>query len=558
MEIGYIFAVIRRYWWITAVLALLGLAAGYTLASPGVAKYESSALVVLPEPTSGSPERQIASQLVVLGSQVVREGAAERVGLDPDDPLLTDAVSVGVLTGTNVVQVTALTTSPQLSADLANAVVDEYQELLSANAATVSETEREALDTEIDVLGRSLADLDARIAEVLAPFLTSESLTIPTIEQVAPDLSSQRSVVLDQYRNAVTARSELERRVDVASPNEVLQRAEPATAPNTGSRKLIAAAGLVAGALLGVAAAVVVARLSKRVLDISEVAAVLGTPAVARAPADSALVRSPVELSELRPESVRFLRELCVQAESLGAGANPTVIAVAGSQPEAGTADLASAMANWYASLGLDTVLLSSDGDRAEPRSLRQAGILPLDDEWRVGDDLESLQAERVANHLVHCSLSSLGAATSMRLGSLASTLERAGALGGIVVVDGGPLLGSSATLQLVQDAHSVVLVVPIRRQDAESLTTVGRMLDQVTHKLLPVAVQGRQQQRSRTRRRRSASVSSRDSSPASPSFPPPPGGEGSVTRGSSARNENGASGREPASRRTKQPTGPT
>ncbi len=238
-----------RYRW--AVLGItLGLAlAGYGLTLLQTKEYRAESEVILADPTLVSdfrsglstlrdPARYVRNQIELMESSTVAARASELLEGRVGPETVLRSASARASTDRDLVTVQAVRPDPQEAADIANAVVAAYQDVVTrevqASAASV-----------ISELERSRTEIESRIAE------------IDTALQDDPD-----SAPLNAQREAAIAQLvDLETRIEQISVNSALygsgaQFVEPADAPQspTSPRPLRdAVLGGLLGLLLGAA-----------------------------------------------------------------------------------------------------------------------------------------------------------------------------------------------------------------------------------------------------------------------------------------------------------------
>lgn len=135
MTLQQYWGIVRRHWKMIVGLFALGLVLGIALSLVMPKKYEATASGFISVPTSQESAnfnadayaKSRAKSYVELGqSQTVADKVASRVGGDADG--LLKAVKITAPTNTVTIQVTAAASSPQRSADVANAWITALQE----------------------------------------------------------------------------------------------------------------------------------------------------------------------------------------------------------------------------------------------------------------------------------------------------------------------------------------------------------------------------------------------------------------------------------------------
>jgi Mrp family chromosome partitioning ATPase/capsular polysaccharide biosynthesis protein len=495
MELEYVAKAVRRFWPVVLLCALFGIIAGQILQPSSAPRYESTALLLIvpsSETSSGAAagDRYVASQLVVLESPPMAARAAEISGVPLTDGTGAQTVSFIQIAGTDVVRVVASTGSPEESQAVANAFVEAYIERTDTTSGADETLGATEIETSLSEIERQLGELDVRIEEAMAPFVQSSGdnpdVAIPTIEQVAPALATEREVLLESYRGLLSQRTQLEFEPPAEAESQVVQRAQLPTAPIAESSPVLALALPVVGLLCGIGLATVLARVSRRVLDSAEVTEFLGVPFAATLPGERALrTRSLFQLEQLPDEYETAVSELCVQVEAKGKLDTSLTVLVTGSQRVAGSTTLAAAMAVRFGAQGSTVALFDLDFDQPDLSKcfgVDGDGISLLVD----GAGLPKLTP--LANVAVVGRRPGLGHQRPQRA-ELLFALDAAAEQADVVVVDAGSMLSGPAAAVLAQHVDAVVLTVPVWNQERASLRVVAHQLAAVRAQLLPVAM---------------------------------------------------------------------
>jgi Mrp family chromosome partitioning ATPase len=494
MELEYVAKAVRRFWPVVLLFAVLGVIAGQILQPSSTPRYESTALLLVAPPDGGggsaAGDRYVASQLVVLESPPLAARAAQLSGVPLADGSAAHDVFFIQIAGTDVVRVVASSASAEDSQAIANAFVDAYIERTGTTEGQVEELDETEIGTALAEIQRQLDDLDVRIEEALAPFVQSNEanpdVAIPTVEQVAPALATEREVLLETYRGLLSQRTQRQFQPTVTTGSQIIQRAELPTAASAQSSQVMTLALPIVGLLAGVCVATVLARASRRVLDTTEVTEVLGVPFAATVPADRALrTRSLFQLEHLPEDYDEVVNELCVQVEARGKLDMTLTVLVTGSQRVAGSTTLAAAMAVRFGALGSRVVLVDLDFDQPD---LTKCFGVEGDGIDKLIQGSDALTPTPLANVAVVGRRPDLGLPRPQRA-ELLMVLDAAAEGADVVVVDAGSMLAGPAAAVLAQHTDAVVLTVPVWHQERASLRIVARQLAAVKSHVLPVAM---------------------------------------------------------------------
>jgi succinoglycan biosynthesis transport protein ExoP len=217
----YLRAIASRMWLIIVVVAV-AVSAVYWQAGGAPVQYTASATLLVSAPVMSTPATVLADSgfqgrfetvandiMHLLTSRAIAERVAQRLKLTGPG-YVQRSVQVAPVRGTSFIRVTAHTTAPELSANLANAVAEEgIAYFRAANRASTSEARR-FVEEQLD---RARARLAASEQAIRA---FKELRQIPNLDAVSSQLMSQITqgqVELDQVE---VARRENEARIAAA------------------------------------------------------------------------------------------------------------------------------------------------------------------------------------------------------------------------------------------------------------------------------------------------------------------------------------------------------
>jgi uncharacterized protein involved in exopolysaccharide biosynthesis len=230
---------LRRYWWVVVLASLCAVGAAFAVVRAEPERFEATSKVLLapsrPVDTvlnlnparSLDPERDINTSVDLVEVNEVAAGVRAKLRLaDSVDDLLAqvDAATVG---NSNIIAIAAQDANPVRAAEIANAFADEYLAFRLSAARVPYDA----------AIARARADLAAFPAR-------------PGPAQRAQKASLRDRIV--QLRTAAALQS---------SGAQVVDRATPPTATATPPLLLILGVALVAGAMIGIVAAVGLDRL---------------------------------------------------------------------------------------------------------------------------------------------------------------------------------------------------------------------------------------------------------------------------------------------------------
>jgi len=495
MELAFITSAVRRYFWVVLLFMALGAVPAVLLKSDDAAMYQSRAVLLVTPPSDGSasyasePDRYVVNQLSVLRSDELAVSVAAAVGGGASAQVVQSAVSFDHRPKTDVVEVVVETTDPAFSQAIGNAYIDRYLDLLETQTSEVVGP----LDTELEGINAELATNAAAQAALLTPYLQAEPAAageayppIPVIEQLSPDLAAQYEVLVARYNVLLEQRGRVDMTARLNASGKIVQRATMPAAPETSSDKLLLAMGVVGGGFVGFLAAVVMARLSPRVLDNTQAEEILGVQVFGSLPSERMLANHHrAALEEPPPSVITFIESLCVQIESGAQRADTLTVAVVGTQRSSGVTTLASAVASQFAANGSSVLLVDADQRHPELTSLfgnprpdapeNRPRRSPTGKFVAAPKRLHRFNTTIVPNLNV-VSFSGGPSNSTMRRQHVDEAVSEAMAQADVVVFDGGPLMAASSTVQLSRLCDAVILTIP-GRQNVRPLAAAAAAL---------------------------------------------------------------------------------
>ncbi|HYN95975.1 MAG TPA: lipopolysaccharide biosynthesis protein [Pilimelia sp.] len=283
---------VRRRWWILALAAFLGAAAGLLLTTVQTRAYTSDTRLVLrPVGANAKPTDKVNldTEAQVVRSLVVAERARKLMGsaVPPDE--LVEAVTVTVPPNSQVLQVAFEGGTPELARSGSHSFAQAYLDLRLATATRALENETTGLRQQIAEVSKQLGTVAGRLAA--APENSVER------ERAEAD----RNVLTNQLAALNTRLSPL--LAAPMDPGEIISDARLPTEPSSPNRTLNLATGLGAGILFGIVLALALDRLDTRVRRGRDITDRLGLPMLLELPE-----RSPA--LAILPPGDRVSREL--------------------------------------------------------------------------------------------------------------------------------------------------------------------------------------------------------------------------------------------------------
>lgn len=525
MELWFVINAVRRYWWIPVLAALLGVLVPVGLTSTGSTRFESESIMLISPPSesqvqvdfTNDPDRYVIGQLAVLESRTLAERVANEVGGGETADSIEESVVIDHIPRTDIVHVTATTSDPDRSRLISSTMVSAYFELLDDQVGDTRQPEIDLINADIASLEKELDGVDASIAAAIAPYLPTadnNGSPIPALEQVAPQLVSRRQILLNEIDQLLATRTELaqlELNAKLRVTSRVVQEATLPTEETVPPLVRYSVAGALLGSFVGLLISVLVARLSRRALDESQVSEALGVPTAGEFPSWRDLAKHRRHAVERLPEQVAaFVEEIAVRTEAHAVAGATLTVAVVGVERSSGTTTLAASLANRYAAAGSQVLLIDADARDSELTRLFASGspgIAAL-----LGDPEADSATRRDRTHSRSnpfsptsvAGLSVIGIGDKSQRGAVRrqnvnEIIGSASRHAHVVVIDGGPLFDSGATVHLANAVDVVVLAIPNRRLFTRALANVAAQLDRRRGALLPVLMPAARADRKRT-----------------------------------------------------------
>lgn len=495
MELSFILNAARRRWWLVALCALLGAIPGLLSQRNQVTEYQATAVVAVAPPRSPVNQNTnvdsayIDSQVEVLRSGALLQDTADAVGLTFDE--LHDGVLVERRPGTDVVDVRATHGDPLVAQRVANTLVNLY---LAGESDGLNRDINRRIDDKRDELTAAQESLDAAneaLAVAIAEFIEDNpqgAAEPAVVDPVSASIITNSQADIDRLKDEI---SSLENSLLVSNSSLIELAARPVS-PLPDRSTLILVGGAVAGTMMGLVLAALWAMSSTVVLDPKAVEEVLTAPVVGELPRLRALAANQASALERLPKPVvPIIDQLCIRAEALGRVDEPLTVVVVGARRHVGASTVAMAMANRYAAVHSNVVLVDADArDRTVSRLLDggHGGILQLIRGARW-DEPASRRRLLAPTGLPEVKVLGFGNDTEAKLQRtvVRQLLAAAQPEAQVVVVDGGTALGSATAIQLCQMADAVVLAVPLRKLDANLLDDISAQISRDRSHILPV-----------------------------------------------------------------------
>jgi succinoglycan biosynthesis transport protein ExoP len=165
--------IIKRWWWLLVVGAIIPMAITYYLVSqqPDVYQAEATLVVgrsVFRDPNPDTREMDLSNTLAaayaeLLTRRTVLERVIQRLGLRTTPERLTKQIAVNIRSGAQLLEIQVLDANPEMAALIANALADELIRQSPTSEETLLEKQK-FVETQLEGLEAKINEVDAQIA----------------------------------------------------------------------------------------------------------------------------------------------------------------------------------------------------------------------------------------------------------------------------------------------------------------------------------------------------------------------------------------------------------
>jgi capsular exopolysaccharide synthesis family protein len=451
----------------------------YSLQQP--ARYQSTGVAQvypLSLPIEGAASQSFVpmeNELAVAESSSVAQLA---VGHMPaGEPLAS--ISVTNPTNTQTLVFTATSGSPQVAADTAEAYALAYLDSRQESFTGSAQKAEAELQTQIDAITLQIDDLKKSI---------QRPETSPAEQQA---IASQISSLTTRQSNMQSTVSSLQL-IQTTEVGRILADATVPSSPAGPDHRRAGALGLFVGLALGVAVALVLERLDRRLRDRVDVEEAALAPIVAYVPNEPKLARWLAFEPAIDHHVADGYRTLRTRITFAASQEPVQTVLVTSARLSEGKTTTAANLALALARVEAEVVLVSAD-----PRRPDVERYFPSPTNRGLADVLSG-QAELsrvlVRTRFPNLTLLPSGSVHSIPEGGLNSDLMRTvfeglTSIADFVIVDGPPVLGLSETLDMAPLVDRVLLVANAQRTTRDDLASAGRELRSVGGNVLGVVI---------------------------------------------------------------------
>ncbi len=365
----------RKLLVILFLLAGLGLA--YLFTTNRTATYSASTRVLVnPSParsgTTGNSRPNLETEREILTSEPIARVVAQEVPDAPSPRDILAGLDVSFRTGSEVLSLTYTYNDPTVTAEVVNGFARTYTQDRIDATAEVYTAERAALASSADGIGEQISAVDAALVDVndsLGELTPEDTVGADVLRAERTTLSSQRNQLtadLITVQKSLRALTQTEDGASLAA--EVLQLADPPSAPEGFPDRLLWIVGGMLGVTLGVIAAFVADRLDTTAREESDVELALGSSVLGSVPpfgrfggASDGLVMLSDNTSTRTQRAQESFRRLRTSIQFVGNSDGIRSLLLTSSQPAEGKSTVSANLAVALAQAGQTVVLVSAD-----------------------------------------------------------------------------------------------------------------------------------------------------------------------------------------------------
>jgi capsular exopolysaccharide synthesis family protein len=504
----------RWFWFLLPIIILAGAATYYTLNQPD--RYRATARVLIAaseaEQTVGSgPQnanflnRELSNEVSLAESDRVKDGVEELLGLLP-------SITITAETTADVLVFTAVAGNATDAADYANTWANQYTTVKGDDfAMTINDaiTNLEArlgvLSTDRGVLTEDLDAIDAQIAAAAdVEGAEGQLARLDARRQVEANSIQYQLGLIDAESQAISASlSDLRLRSDLAGTGgvQVVQVASPPSNTINAPLSRNLAIGLLLGAVIGGALALMAELRDNTIKSAADVQAITDVPVLASVPAASNKEQEGLSVATHRDPEGKFAEAYhrvrsSIEFASFGDDDVKSVLITSPHASE-GKSTTSSNLALALSLVGKRTVLLDLDYRRARIHNIYQIRQNPgLSDFILYGAELSdvaySVQEEGLEDLLVvPTGTVPPNPAAFVGSGGFLQTLDWLKGQADMIILDAPPMLAVSDVQSLGNHADAVVVVIRAAKTTKPELLEVLAGLNRSGARILGLVMVG-------------------------------------------------------------------
>jgi succinoglycan biosynthesis transport protein ExoP len=215
IEIRKYLRLIKRWWWLLVLGAVIPMAVSFHFVSLQPDLYQAKATIMvgtgLQNPDPDPRQMSLSNTLAAAYAELVRQGPVieaviDRLGLERTPEQLATQIATGIRSGAQLLEIYVTDTNPQAAAVIANALADELIRRSPASGASDPEQQEfirsqlEELQVKIKGLGEQIDGLTASLSELTsAAEIQDVQDRIGSLEEVRSTYHATYANLLDSY-----------------------------------------------------------------------------------------------------------------------------------------------------------------------------------------------------------------------------------------------------------------------------------------------------------------------------------------------------------------------
>jgi capsular exopolysaccharide synthesis family protein len=484
---------LRRRKWTIVVVTLVAVGAAIGLSKSQTPTYEATASVLLQTSASAvdtalginSTPYNVADEMERVQSSNVADLVRRKIGTAP-------GVAVGNPGGTNVIRITATSTSPRLAATIANTYANAYIQQRQTDAigsylgaAKVVQAEISKLQGQIAAAGgapgtTSTTGTPAANGATLATGTTPTTATTPTTVNSNMVALQSQVTLLQQELNTLQTQASVG-----ASGVQVIQPASPPTRPSSPKTTRNALIALGGGLVLGIALAFLRESLDDTIVSREDLDRTQpGLPVLSVLPAVSGRNKDLVSTTRPHSDAAEAYRSLRTSVQFLGLDQPAKLLQITSPRSAEGKTTVVANLAVTLAAAGLRVVAVDCDLRRSRLHAVfglsNKEGFTSV----LIGQTPLSAALQPVEGHENLSVLTSgerppnpAELLSGARAGEVFSALERRADM---VIVDCPPVLPVTDAVLIATSMDATLLVVSSGTTTGKDLSGALEVLGQV------------------------------------------------------------------------------
>jgi len=494
LDLAWILAVTRRWWWLIAGCVLVGIIGAWVATAWLPPVYSATATLLLePRRDSGMSDYQAvitAEAMTLTYAQMLQEtsvleAAAEKAQLREPPSELSRRVKVEPIPDTQLIRIVVKASSATRAALLANAIAETFIQRIEASQAERMTDSQGSLESQMAELSAQMQDIQKRIDELGTPATSEAKTELAHLESILAGYRNTYATLLQSYEQMRLTEARSTQTVTIA------EAARPPEEPVQSRLLYVAVAGLV-GAIVGLGTAFLLENMDDTIKTPHGVKQALGLRVLSTISRMSKAERDFIVTAQPQSAQAEAFRILCSNAGFYGEHSLPKTILVTSPGGSEGKSTIAINLAMTLAQASFRVVVI--DADLRRPTLNRRFNLDPrrpgLSDALRTGSVDGLLQPTTMENLAVLAS-GALPAdpAQLLRSHEMQQVLDELAQRADVTIIDGTPILPVVDAALIAPRMDSVLLVIRAGRTRWEAAQAAVESLGHAGTPILGVVI---------------------------------------------------------------------